>query len=70
MQTYWKRRGGNYRTHNFLARLEAQTCRQHGLPLIYEEILNFAGDEIYLIISKISIIRNFLRFYITLIQAQ
>ena len=34
-------------SHNFLARLEAQTCRQHGLPLIYEEILNFAGDEIY-----------------------
>ena len=35
------------RTRNFLARLEAQTCRQSGLPYVYHEILNFAGDEIY-----------------------
>ncbi len=31
----------------FLARLEAQTCRQSGLPIVYEELLNFDGDEIY-----------------------
>ena len=34
-------------TKNFLARLEAQTCRQSGLPYVYTELLNFAGDEIY-----------------------
>ena len=34
-------------SNNFLARLEAQTCRQSGLPLVYEKILNFAGDEFY-----------------------
>ena len=34
-------------TNNFLARLEAQTCRQSGLPYVYTELLNFDGDEIY-----------------------
>ena len=34
-------------SNDFLARLEAQTCRQSGLPLVYEELLNFDGDEIY-----------------------
>ena len=34
-------------SHDFLVRLESQTCRQSGLPLVYEELLNFAGDEIY-----------------------
>ena len=33
---------------NFLARLEAQTCRQRGLPHVYTELLNFSGDEIYI----------------------
>jgi len=32
---------------DFLARLEAQTCRQSGLPHVYTELLNFSGDEIY-----------------------
>ena len=31
-------------SNDFLARLEAQTCRQSGLPLVYEELLNFDGD--------------------------
>jgi ion channel POLLUX/CASTOR len=34
-------------TGDFLARLEAQTCLQTGLPYVYQEILNYAGDEIY-----------------------
>ena len=33
---------------DFLARLEAQTTRQPGLPIIYEDFFNFDGDEIYL----------------------
>ena len=32
---------------DFLARLEAQTTRQPGLPIIYEDFFNFDGDEIY-----------------------
>jgi ion channel POLLUX/CASTOR len=32
---------------DFLARLEAQTCRQSGLPYVYNELLDFSGDEIY-----------------------
>ena len=52
-------------SNNFLARLEAQTCRQSGLPLVYEEILNFDGDEIYfkeektLVDKKFSEVINF-----------
>jgi len=30
-----------------IARLVAQTCRQSGLPVVYTELLNFSGDEIY-----------------------
>ena len=33
--------------NDFLARLEAQTTRQPGLPIIYEDFFNFDGDEIY-----------------------
>lgn len=32
---------------DFFARLEAQTCRQEGLPYVYAELLNYSGDEIY-----------------------
>jgi voltage-gated potassium channel Kch len=30
-----------------IARIAAQACRQSGLPIVYTELLNFAGDEIY-----------------------
>ncbi|MCL4416661.1 MAG: potassium transporter TrkA [Actinobacteria bacterium] len=33
---------------NFIARLIAQTCYQPGLSLVYNELLNFKGDEIYI----------------------
>ena len=35
-------------TNVFLPRLEAQTIRQAGLPIVYEDLLDFDGDEIYL----------------------
>ncbi len=31
-----------------IARITAQTCRQSGLSVVYSELLDFAGDEIYL----------------------
>lgn len=31
-----------------IARITAQTCRQSGLSVVYAELLDFAGDEIYL----------------------
>jgi voltage-gated potassium channel Kch len=31
-----------------IARITAQTCRQSGLSVVYTELLDFAGDEIYL----------------------
>jgi voltage-gated potassium channel Kch len=31
-----------------ISRITAQTCRQSGLSVIYAELLDFAGDEIYL----------------------
>jgi len=34
-------------TGSLIARIMAQTCRQSGLPAVYTELLNFAGDEIY-----------------------
>lgn len=34
-------------TGGLIARIMAQTCRQSGLPVVYTELLNFAGDEIY-----------------------
>jgi len=33
---------------NFIARIMAQTCRQSGLSVVYSELLDFAGDEIYI----------------------
>ena len=34
-------------TGDLIARITAQTCRQSGLPVVYTELLDFAGDEIY-----------------------
>jgi voltage-gated potassium channel Kch len=34
-------------TGSLIARIMAQTCRQSGLPIVYTELLNFEGDEIY-----------------------
>jgi voltage-gated potassium channel Kch len=34
-------------TGDLIARITAQTCRQSGLSVVYTELLNFAGDEIY-----------------------
>ena len=39
-------------TSGLIARIMAQTCRQSGLPAIYTELLNFAGDEIYFVHHK------------------
>ena len=36
-------------SNDFLARLEAQTYRQLGLPYVYEDLLNFSGEEVYFI---------------------
>ncbi|MFC2144932.1 potassium transporter TrkA [Actinomycetota bacterium] len=32
---------------DFISRITAQTCRQPGLSLVYDELLKFSGDEIY-----------------------
>jgi voltage-gated potassium channel Kch len=32
---------------DLIARISAQTCRQSGLSLVYTELLDFGGDEIY-----------------------
>jgi len=32
---------------DFISRITAQTCRQPGLSIVYDELLNFSGDEIY-----------------------
>lgn len=34
-------------TGNLIARVIAQICRQPGLSVVYTELLNFSGDEIY-----------------------
>jgi len=34
-------------TGNLISRIIAQTCRQPGLSLVYTELLDFGGDEIY-----------------------
>lgn len=34
-------------TTDFIARIAAQACRQSGLSIVYQELLDFAGDEIY-----------------------
>ena len=36
------------RTSNVLAKIAAQTCRQSGLSMIYADLLDHLGDEIYL----------------------
>jgi voltage-gated potassium channel Kch len=33
---------------DLIARIVAQTCRQSGLSVVYTELLDFAGDEIYI----------------------
>ncbi len=33
---------------SFIGRIAAQACRQSGLSIVYQELLNFSGDEIYL----------------------
>jgi voltage-gated potassium channel Kch len=35
-------------TGDLIARIIAQTCRQSGLSVVYTELLDFAGDEIYM----------------------
>ena len=32
---------------NLISRITVQTCRQSGLSVIYTELLDFGGDEIY-----------------------
>ena len=32
---------------DLIARITAQTCRQPGLSVVYSELLDFGGDEIY-----------------------
>ena len=34
---------------DFIARITAQTCRQSGLSLVYTDLLDFQGDEIYFV---------------------
>lgn len=34
--------------HDLIARITVQTCRQSGLSVVYTELLDFSGDEIYL----------------------
>lgn len=35
-------------TGDLISRIMAQTCRQSGLPVVYTELLDFEGDEIYI----------------------
>ena len=35
------------RVDDLISRITAQTCRQSGLSVVYTELLDFAGDEIY-----------------------
>ena len=34
-------------TGDLISRIVAQTCRQSGLSVVYQELLDFAGDEVY-----------------------
>lgn len=34
-------------TDSIISRITAQTCRQSGLSVVYQELLDFGGDEIY-----------------------
>ena len=36
-----------FHVDNLISRITAQTCRQTGLSVVYEELLDFSGDEIY-----------------------
>jgi len=36
-----------FQVDNLISRITAQTCRQTGLSVVYEELLDFSGDEIY-----------------------
>ncbi len=40
-------RGVFIQANELIARITAQTCRQSGLSVVYNEILDFEGDEIY-----------------------
>jgi voltage-gated potassium channel Kch len=43
-------RGGEvvlFQVDNLISHITAQTCRQSGLSMVYEELLDFSGDEIY-----------------------
>ena len=42
-----KRRGGAVVGRRVISRIIAQTCRQSGLSVVYSELLDFDGDEIY-----------------------
>jgi len=48
--------GGNEASYilssDIIARLTAQTCRQSGLSIIYTDLLDFQGDEIYICKEK------------------
>ena len=37
---------------DLIARITAQTCRQSGLSVVYTELLDFGGDEIYFTRSR------------------
>ena len=40
-------RSSSSSSEDLIARITAQTCRQSGLSVVYAELLDFAGDEIY-----------------------
>ncbi len=42
-----RRRGRAGRAGDLLSRIIVQTCRQSGLSVVYTELLDFGGDEIY-----------------------
>ncbi|MCZ4119601.1 CASTOR/POLLUX-related putative ion channel [Streptomyces sp. H39-S7] len=44
---------------DIVARLVVQTARQPGLSLVYEELLDFAGDEFYTVATPVLIGRSF-----------
>lgn len=44
---------------DLLARITVQTCRQAGLSVVYQELLDFGGDEIYFKNEKAIVGKNF-----------
>ena len=44
---------------DMVARIVAQTCRQSGLSLVYQELLDFGGDEIYFREERLLVGRSF-----------